>query len=103
MAVAESEIELTCYTQASKSPYWQHAILNQFNALLEQRTWSLIPSSSHQNIVSCKWIFKIKRFKACPIAKGFHQQSEINYFDTFSLVVKLTTILTIMSIAISCG
>ncbi|VVA17219.1 PREDICTED: MOB kinase activator [Prunus dulcis] len=59
----------------------------------------------------CKWVFKIKRrsdgsieqYNAHLLTKGFHQQSEIDYFDTFSLVVKPTTIPTILSIAISCG
>lgn len=79
MAAVESEIEPTCYTQASKSSYWQHAILDEFNALLHQGTWSLVPSSSHQNTIGCKWVFKIKRrydgsiepYKACLVAKGF--------------------------------
>ncbi|CAB4303487.1 unnamed protein product [Prunus armeniaca] len=83
-------------------------MLDEFNALLRQGTWSLVPSSSHQNAAGCKWVFKNKRcfdrsIKAHLITKGFHQHSGINYFDTFSPAVKSITIRTILSIVVSCG
>lgn len=111
MASVNSEIEPTCYTEASKSSHWRQAMLDEFNALLRQGTWSLVPSSPHHNTVGCKWVFKIKRrsdgslerYKARLVAKGFHQQSGLDYFDTFSPVVKPTTIRTVLSIVVSCG
>ena len=38
-----------------------HQCKRSFTALLKIGTWSLIPSSSSQNLVRCKWIFRIKR------------------------------------------
>jgi hypothetical protein len=50
------------------------------------------------NINDCKWVFKIKkksdgskRYKECLIAKRFKQLYGLDYEDTFSPVVKLTT------------
>ena len=82
---------------------------DEFAALARNRTWVLVPSPSNHNIVGCKLVFRIKRnldgsisrYKACLIAKGFHQRPGVDYHDTFSLVVKPTTIRVVLSIALS--
>jgi hypothetical protein len=83
----------------------------EFNALLKNCTWSLVPPQAAKNVVGCKWVFKLKRkadgsverHKARLVAKGFHQHAGLDYGETFSLVVKPTTIRTVLSIAYSAG
>ncbi|PNX62556.1 hypothetical protein L195_g061201, partial [Trifolium pratense] len=41
--------------------YWRQAISAEFNALIKNGTWTLVPPPKHQNIVDCKWSFRIKR------------------------------------------
>ena len=61
--------------------------------------------------MGCKWVFQVKRhadrsvdrFKACLVAKGYHQCSGIDYFDTFSLVIKPATIRVVLSITVMNG
>jgi len=110
-ALVNTDIEPTCYSQASRHPEWKQAMLDEYHALLQQGTWSLVSSSPSLNTVGCKWVFRIKRrsdgtierYKARLVAKGFHQQSGVDYFDTFSPVVKPTTIRTVLCLAISFG
>jgi histone deacetylase 1/2 len=71
----------------------------------------LVPPWQGQTIIDCKWVFKIKRkangtidrYKTRLVAKGFKQRYGIGYEDTFSPVVKATTIRLILSLAVSQG
>lgn len=59
--------------------------------------------------VGCKWIYRIKRdshgsinrCKAHIVPKGFNQQLGVDLVDTFSPVVKHTTIRMILALAIA--
>ncbi|CAL9021646.1 unnamed protein product, partial [Prunus brigantina] len=103
--------EPTCFSQATKHTEWRDAMTEEINALLKNHTWTLVPSFPSQNLVGCKWVFRIKRhsdgsierYKARLIAKGFHQRPGIDYAETFSPVVKPATIRTVLSLAVSRG
>jgi hypothetical protein len=56
--VAATEIsdltEPICFTTASKNPKWRQAMNSEFDALLKNHTWSLVPPDSSQNQIGCK-------------------------------------------------
>ena len=80
----------------------------EFDALLRNRTWELVPPSRKVNVIGCRWIFKLKRkadgsierYKARLVAKGFHQQFGVDFNETYSPVVKPATIRLVLSIAV---
>jgi len=82
---------------------------DEFQALLANDTWRLVPRPLGANIVTGKWIFKHKyhsdgtlaRHKAHWVVRGFSQRHDIDYDETFSPVVKPATIRTVLSIAVS--
>ncbi|XP_042939543.1 uncharacterized mitochondrial protein AtMg00820-like [Carya illinoinensis] len=108
---SQQPIEPTCYTIAIKDPLWRQEMNIEFDALLKNQTWTLVPPNSASNIIGSKWVFRIKRhadgtverYKARLVAKGFHQQPSIDFYETFSPVVNLTTVLTVLSLAILAG
>jgi hypothetical protein len=101
------QTEPPTYTIASKFPQWREAMASEFDALQRQQTWSLVPPSSDQNVIGCRWVYKIKRntdgsisrYKASLVAKGFHQQAGVDFAETFSPVVKPPTVRIILSLA----
>uniref|UniRef100_A0A2N9IMS3 Reverse transcriptase Ty1/copia-type domain-containing protein n=1 Tax=Fagus sylvatica TaxID=28930 RepID=A0A2N9IMS3_FAGSY len=55
------QTEPPSFTIASKIPEWRAAMASEFDALQQQHTWTLIPPCSDQNLVGCRWVYKIKR------------------------------------------
>ena len=102
-----SLIEPATYKSAIKAPIWLQGMQDEIHALHTQGTWSLIPLPEKRNLVGCKWIFKIKhhsdgsiaRHKAWLVTKGFSQEPGLDYGDTFSPVVKPTTIRLVLVLA----
>ena len=101
-------IEPTSYTEASKQDVWRQAMTDEFSALQRQGTWSLVPLSPSQHVIGCRWVYQIKyhpdgsiaRHKARLVAKGFHQEYGVDFTETFSPVVKHTTIRIVLTLAV---
>lgn len=78
----------------------------QYQALVNNNTWELVPPSSSYNLVGCQWAFRIKydqngcidRYKARLVAKGFHQRPGLDYKETFSPIIKPSTVRLILSL-----
>ena len=80
---------------------------DEIHALEINNTWQLTPLLASKVPIGCKWVFKVKhrangsveRFKARQVAKGYTQQEGLDYYETFSLVVKFVTVRTLLAIA----
>ncbi|GKC32452.1 ribonuclease H-like domain-containing protein [Tanacetum coccineum] len=97
------------YTNAFNYPNWQNAMCDEYNALIKNNTWTLVPLPTDANIVRCMWLFHHKlladgtlsRYKASLVANVSTQLEGIDVDETFSLVVKPETIRTILSLVTS--
>lgn len=64
-------------------------------ALAANRTWDLVLLPPNKKVIPCKWVYKVKRkangsiecYKARTIIWGNTQTEEIDFIDTFSLLL----------------
>jgi len=72
----------------------------EYDSLMTNNTWTLVPLPAGRKPVSCKWVFKIKQgangevecYKARLVARGFTQTYGVDYNETFVPITKLTSI-----------
>ena len=88
------------------SKFWQEAIQDEYDSLLQNQTWELVDLPKSKNIVGSKWVFKhkrgangqIQRCKARLVAQGYSQKSSVDYDEVFSPVAKYNSIRTLLAI-----
>ena len=76
-------------------------------ALQQNNTWDFTDLPPGKKAIGSKWVFKTKfnkdgsleRLKARLVIQGNHQKYGIDYLETFSPVVKMTTIRTVIALA----
>ncbi|GAA0186960.1 hypothetical protein LIER_34248 [Lithospermum erythrorhizon] len=99
----------SCFNEAVKYPHWRKAMSEEYNALINNQTWSFVPSTSVGHLIGCKWIFRVKlksdgsldKYKAMLVAQGFKQLYGVDYDQTFSPIIKPATIRLVLSLAVS--
>ena len=109
-AVQDAEGDLKSYWEAqsrSDWPCWKDAMDREIESLQQAGTWEKVPCPPDKNIVSCKWVYRLKRkadgttdkYKARLVARGFSQIYSVDYLDTYSPVAKLASFRTILALA----
>ncbi len=85
---------------------WEIAMQEEYDYLVVNDTWSLVPFPKGRKPISCKWVFKIKHgvdgevehYKATLVARGFTQTFGVDYNEIFSHVTKFVSIRRILAL-----
>ena len=99
------------YQEAVKSQYsdeWKKAADSEYKSLMDNETWSLVELPENRKAIGCRWVFKVKhgkdgeieRFKGRLVAKGYAQKQGFDFDETFSPVVRFSSIRTLLSFAV---
>jgi hypothetical protein len=91
--------------------HWRYAKDDEYDALVEAKTWHLVKVTDSKNVISGKWVFKIKlnedgsisRYKARWVARGFSQKEGIDFTEIFAPVVRYSSVRTICSLSNALG
>ncbi|KAG8495625.1 hypothetical protein CXB51_013396 [Gossypium anomalum] len=101
------EKEPSTIDEAFQSAAWTAAAKAEYGALISNHTWDLVPLPAGRRVVACKWIFKVKRnadgsvarYKGRLVVKGYLQEAGVDFYETFSPVVKPTTVRVMLALA----
>ena len=85
------------HTEAMRLPEsqeWFKAEAEEITSLESHGTWEIIPRPKDTNVVSCKWVYRVKygangevtHYKAQLVARGFTQIHGLDYSKTFTPV-----------------
>jgi len=85
------------------------AIKVEYKALVQNNMWTLVSPLVDDKIIGYKWVFRnkynangsLQRRKARLVAKGFHLTFGLHYNDTFSLVIKHSTIRVVLILVVA--
>ncbi|CAI7775975.1 unnamed protein product [Closterium sp. NIES-54] len=97
------------YAEVIEGPYssqWQAAMDIEIASWKSTGTYVDKVPPPGANIVSGMWIFRVKQppgsppfFKACYVARGFSQRQGVDFFQTFSPTLKMTTLRMLLHVA----
>lgn len=97
------------HMHAFHDPNWTIAMQDKFNALISIGSWDFLPRPNGANVVSFMWLFNKKykangsfdRYKTRLVANNKSERPGIDCDGTFSPIVKLDTIRSILNITVS--
>jgi hypothetical protein len=86
---------------------WEMPMQEEYDSLVVNKTWSLVPLPKGRKPISCKWVFKIKHgvdgevehYKARFVARGFTQTFGVDYNETFAPIANFVSIRYIFALA----
>jgi hypothetical protein len=101
------EKDPTCFEKAILKKELVDAMIEEYQSIIKNDVWEIVPRPKNKDVVSSKWIFKIKlvangsilKYKARFVTGGFSQKEGIDYEEKFSPVSRYTSIRTIISLA----
>ncbi|KAA0062658.1 putative mitochondrial protein [Cucumis melo var. makuwa] len=89
-----------------EAPYWKEAVNSEIESIMHNHTWELVDLPLGSKPLSCKFFKRkmktdesIDKYKARLVAKGYKQQEELDYFDTYSPVTRITSIRMLIAIS----
>ena len=111
ISILENEDDPKGYDEAmqrSDKEHWKKAMIEELQSIEKNKVWELVERPTNKNIVSNKWVLKIKRkpdgsvdrYKARLVARGFSQRSGIDYHETYAPVAGLVTIRLLLAYAV---
>jgi hypothetical protein len=101
------EKEPTCFEEAIQKKEWADSMKEEYQSIINNHVWEIVPRLKRKDVVSSKWLFKIKHASDGSIEKhkprfvthGFSQKEGIDYEETFAPIARYTSIRTIIALA----
>ena len=92
------------YEEVAEKKKWKNFIIKEYQSIMKNDVWDVVPRPEGKSVVTSKWIYKIKhdaygsieKYKERFVAHGFSQKEEIDYEETFAPVSRYTSIISVL-------
>jgi hypothetical protein len=99
--------EPSTFFNDSKHQVWKDAMNKEYDSILKNDVWNVVPRPHGKFVVTSKSLYKInhatngsiEKYKARFVARGFSQKEGIDYYEIFAPVARYTSIRIIISLA----
>lgn len=94
-------------SEALEHQVWKDAMSEEYQSIMKNDVWEIVPRPTKKSVVSSNWLFKIKhaandsieKHKARFVARGFSQREGIDYEENFAPVARYTLVRAVLAIA----
>lgn len=108
-AFSAHDVELITFAEATNYYKWMVSMKEEYDTLIKNGTQELVPFEVEMKVIRNRWVSRIKRkpirdidrLNSRVVTKGYHQVEGMDYFETFSPIVKHTTIRLILTLDMS--
>ena len=101
------ENELVSFDEAQNSGNWMAAMQSEYDAIMKNGTWSLCDLPPGKKANGTKWVYKLKcklgrtidRHDARLVGKGYAQEKDIDFDETFTPTCCMIIVRSICALA----
>ena len=70
------------YEEATERKEWKDAMIEEYQSIMKNDVWYVVPRPDGKSVVTCKWVYKIKhaadgsiqKYKERLVVRGFFQK-----------------------------
>jgi hypothetical protein len=103
--------EPSSFQEAVQDPTWVDAMVEEYDSIVKNSVWDIVPRPIDKSVVGSRWIYKVKqaadgsveKYKARFVAWGFSQIEGIDYGETFASVARYSSIRSILALSAQMG
>ena len=110
LSTVEADSDPQTFEEATSRPdsdKWLAAMQEELESLAKNDVWTLVDRPRNCNIVSNRWVYRIKRspegkierYRARLVARGFSQVEGVDYFETYAPTANMVVVRTLFAYA----
>lgn len=111
IAINDEPLTVREALESCEKQQWQQAMTDEYQSLISNHTWDLVKLPDGCKAITNKWVFKretdsagkVERYKARLVARGCSQREGIDYVETFSPVVRYSSLRMLLALAVKMG